>query len=95
MSTNHTGGIRTKGSQPKQAFIYPTFQENCPVQIVDFTCPKFRQIRQNFIIIEMVKEATTGTTISQWESLSRETLHPKLHELLVGIQIYFGQDILL
>ena len=40
MSTNHSGGIRTKGSQPKQAFIYPTFQENCPVQIVDFYMSK-------------------------------------------------------
>ena len=48
MSKNHSNGIRTKGSQPKQAFIYPTFEENCPVQIVEFYMSKIWSKSQKF-----------------------------------------------
>ena len=48
MSKNHSGGIRTKGSQQKQAFIYPTFQENCSVQIVEFYLSKIPSNSQKF-----------------------------------------------
>ena len=51
ISKNHSGRIRTKGSQPKQAFIYPTFQENCPVQIVQFYMSKIPSNYQDFIIV--------------------------------------------
>ena len=48
MSKNHSGEIRTKNSQPKQAFIYPTFQENCPVQNVEFYMSKIPSNSQKF-----------------------------------------------
>ena len=44
----HSGGIKTEQSQPNQAFIYPTFQEKSPVQIVEFYMSKIPSNSQIF-----------------------------------------------